>query len=167
MFDNDSEADKRSLMMKQAVICNGQKTGRPCVHYTAIARRVLSANSDHLRTGEKVRLCSAFGTFLEFDFDELPVQCTSYKPRRKTLPVLLGLHPDHTKYDEGFEEYRPLTPEEIADLQPEEDEDPALPVDAGSIGALAAAKLLAEAPQKEPAVSLEAAIESLEEENDK
>lgn len=100
----DSEAEKRSLMMKQPVLCNGQQTGHPCKSYWAMVRNVASHNPDFLRQGEKLRFCRAWGYEpLEFGegATELATYCTLYEPDM------------HRRYDEQFEEYKALSTEEM------------------------------------------------------
>jgi hypothetical protein len=72
-------------------------------------QKMESANPDFLRSGEKKRMCTLSPGFpVEFISDmELPVECNRYSPSLK-------------KYDAAFEEYNPLTPDEIAEIQQKE-----------------------------------------------
>jgi hypothetical protein len=100
----DPEAEKRSLMMKQPVLCNGQQTGHPCKQYWAMVRNVASHNPDFLRQGEKLRFCRAWGYEpLEFGegATELATYCTLYEADK------------NRRYDEQFEEYKALSEEEM------------------------------------------------------
>jgi len=104
----DPEAEKRSLMNKQPAVCNGEATGFACKHYWTVIMRVDAQNPDHLRTGEKVRRCLVIAPEIVELGDgtkELAVHCSRY--------VKDASRP----YDPGFEEYNPLSPEEIEALQ--------------------------------------------------
>lgn len=100
------EAQKRSLMHKQQVLCNGEKTGSCCKHYWAITRIVPSLNSDFLQVGEKLRFCRAWGSEpLEFEDgrEGLAPYCNIYEP-------------DSRPYDADFEQYKPISPEVLDNL---------------------------------------------------
>ena len=103
MFINDPKAEKRSLMLAQKRLCNGEQNGRPCVHYWTMLRPANVHNVDMVKKGESLRFCRAWTPEpLEFEDGtrELPFQCSQYKP-------------DDTRvYDPTFEEYTPMTPEE-------------------------------------------------------
>lgn len=127
-FHYDPEADKRSLMLKQKALCNGQRNGRACVHYWTHVEKVESANSDNLRRGEIYRSCVFPGGGAplqshEMSADQLATECNQFKARR--LPILqrplawLGMVEDQGKYDPEYEDYKPLSPEEIKTLQAE------------------------------------------------
>jgi hypothetical protein len=103
----DEDAQKRSLMLKQPVLCNGQQTGHPCKHYWAMLRNVNSHNPDFLRQGEKLRFCRAWGYEpLEFGegVTELATYCTMYEPDIRR------------EYDDDFEDYKGIAPEEMDEL---------------------------------------------------
>jgi hypothetical protein len=105
----DPLAEKRSVMLQQHSLCNGHQNGKQCQHYWVMRQKMESANPDFLRSGEKKRMCTLSPGFpVEFIADtELPVECNRYTPSLK-------------KYDAAFEEYNPLTPDEIADIQQKE-----------------------------------------------
>lgn len=101
------EAQKRSLMHKQKVLCNGEKTGACCKHYWAITRIVPSLNADFLQVGEKLRFCRAWGSEpLEFEDgrEGLAPYCNIYEPDEKR------------SYDAEFEEYKPITDQTLGNL---------------------------------------------------
>lgn len=103
---HDPQAEKRSLMLQQENLCNGQQTGNQCQHYWVMRQKVESGNPDFLRSGEKKRMCTLSPGFpVEFIADvELPVECNRYCASLRV-------------YDPTFEEYNPLSPEEIAEIQ--------------------------------------------------
>jgi hypothetical protein len=118
----DPEAEKRSVMMRQKVLCNGEKNGRSCVHYWAHVEKVESTNADYLRRGEIYRVCGFHPSIAhEMRQDQLAVECNYYTPRR--LPIwkrplaLLKIVDDPGRFDPSFEGYNPLTDEEIKQLQ--------------------------------------------------
>ncbi|MCK5604694.1 hypothetical protein KAR91_22585 [Candidatus Pacearchaeota archaeon] len=106
---HDPLAEKRSLMLQQESLCNGHQTGKQCQHYWVMRQKMESANPDFLRSGEKKRMCTLSPGFpVEFISDiELPVECNRYCPSLR-------------EYDAAFEQYNPLTPEEIAEIQQQE-----------------------------------------------
>lgn len=119
---HDPEAESRSVMLKRPALCNGQKTGRSCVHYWAHAEKVESNNPDNLRLGEMFRGCGYHPSIVhEMSESQLATVCNRYEPRKLPLfrraLVVLGLADDPGKYDPSFEEYQPLTPDEIKQLQ--------------------------------------------------
>ena len=104
----DPEAEKRSLMNKQPAMCNGEATGFACKHYWTVVMRVDVQNPDHLRTGEKVRRCLVIAPEIVELGDgtkELAVHCSRY------------VKDNNRPYDESFEEYNPMSPEEVESLQ--------------------------------------------------
>lgn len=117
-FFIDPNADKRSLMHAQPRLCNGQKTGRACVHYWAHNEPVESANSDVLRLGQLFRVCGVHPSIAhEMESHQLATHCNRYAPRRLPLykrPLRwLRIIDDPGAYNPSVEEYRPLTPEEV------------------------------------------------------
>lgn len=103
----DPNAEKRSVMLKQPSLCNGEATGFACKHYWTVIMRVDVQNPDHLRTGEKVRRCLVIAPEIIELGDgtrELAVHCSRYE-QDTSRP-----------YDPAFEEYNPMSPEEIQDL---------------------------------------------------
>ena len=104
----DPEAEKRSLMNKQPAVCNGEATGFACKHYWTVVMRVDVQNPDHLRTGEKVRRCLVIAPEIVELGDgtkELAVHCSRY------------VKDNNRPYDASFEEYNPMSPEEVESLQ--------------------------------------------------
>jgi hypothetical protein len=133
-FHYDPEAEKRSLMLQQKALCNGQKTGRACAHYWAHVEKVESANPDFLRRGEIFRACAFVGGGTihchEMAADQLSTECNQYKAR--VLPIwkrplaALRIIDDPGAYDPFFEGYDPMTSEDIAEqnrLHPSTPED--------------------------------------------
>jgi len=119
---HDPEAEQRSIMMKRPALCNGQKTGRSCAFYWVHTEKVESNNPDNLRLGEIFRGCILHDSIVhEMSESQLATSCNQYKPRklplfRRALAVL-NLTEDPGKYDPTIEEYQPLSPEEIRELQ--------------------------------------------------
>lgn len=169
----DPEAEGRSIMMQRPALCNGQKTGRSCVHYWAHAEKVESNNPDNLRLGELFRGC-CFHTSIVHEMSEsqLATVCNRYEARK--LPVWqrplasLGLVDDLGKYDPVFEDYQPLSPEEIRKLQAES---PSAHVDqtpmtGGTQTPLTDAQIIAIDKSKKKEITAEEAIEALGEDED-
>ena len=104
----DPEAEKKSLMLKQPAVCNGEATGFACKHYWTVIMRVDVQNPDHLRTGEKVRRCLVIAPEIVELGDgtkELAVHCSRYAKDA------------NRPYDASFEEYKPMSPEEVDSLE--------------------------------------------------
>lgn len=122
---HDPEAEGRSIMMKRPALCNGQRTGRQCVHYWMHIEKVESNNADNLRLGETYRGCALDKTpavlVHQMTANELAVVCNRFEPRR--LPFYkrplrwLRLIDDPGAYKPDLEEYRPLTPDDIREIQ--------------------------------------------------
>lgn len=120
-------------MLNAPSICNGEKTGHPCRHYWAVNQKFRAANSDTVRDGEKQRACTLVpGWPLEWTSEEAPTKCNRYEPRPK--PGLLALVQRALRLASGyepvykeFEEYRPLSWDEIKKLR---EENPDRPEDA-------------------------------------
>jgi hypothetical protein len=103
----DPQAESRSLMHKQKVLCNGMATGHPCIYYWCMIRIASSHNPDFLKQGEKRRFCRAWGAEpLEMDegISEMAVQCSMYVPDTKRV------------YDPSFEEYSPIGEDELVQI---------------------------------------------------
>ena len=104
----DPKAKDRSLMSRQPTLCNGQRTGFQCKMYWAMRKKIDTVNPDALAKGEVNRFClndRAEITFLGDGGADMAVQCTCYEPNWSR------------KYDEEFESFKPLEPEEIAELE--------------------------------------------------
>jgi hypothetical protein len=174
---HDPEAEKRSLMMAQKALCNGQQTGRSCVHYWVHAEKVESNNPDNLRIGEVFRVCAPMGTSPtlgnEMSESQLATRCNRYEPRKlplfKRALKVLGLPVDDPGvYDPEVEEYNPLTAEEIRLLQ-EGSSDPTAvaergPLTPGTTAPLTGDDAVADL-KKEVAISLQEARTALEAES--
>jgi hypothetical protein len=103
----DPLAKDRSLMLRQKVLCNGQRTGLQCEHYWGLLKKTDTVNPDAQRSGEKVRYClvdRAEATFLGDGGSDMAVACTAFKPSRRV-------------YDATFEDFNPMTPEDIIELE--------------------------------------------------
>lgn len=119
-YHYDPEAERRSAMMRRKSLCNGQLTGRQCIYYWTHVEKVESNNPDNLKLGEIYRGCTYAPSIVhEMSEAQLATYCNQYKPRRRTLRVLLGLDADRGAYDPQLEMYDPLTPEQIRALQAE------------------------------------------------
>lgn len=123
-FVDDPGAEKRSVMLRQQALCNGQKTGRSCVHYWAHVEKVESHNPDFIRLGQVFRVCGFHPSLAhEMSEEQLAVRCNQYRPRRLPLwkrPLaLLKLVDDPGRYQVEYEVYKPLTPAQVAALQAE------------------------------------------------
>lgn len=150
-------------MTRQPVLCNGQKTGRSCVHYWAHVEKVESANADYIRLGQTWRVCGWHPSIAnEMSADQLAVRCNQYTPRWLPLwkrPLaLLRIVDDPGTYQSEYEEYRPLTPEQIKALQ---DDGPSLSEHVAE--QVASLEREALRPMKKPEVSLDDAVDDLAE----
>lgn len=139
---DDPNGEARSLMNKAPCVCNGEANGVQCRHYWAVAQKFRAQQADALRTGEKNRACTMTpGLVLEFTSDEKPTGCGRYEPRpapglvniaRRVINRALGRAPEEgakgavtppkstagfVLFDASFEEFRPMTVEEIAKLR--------------------------------------------------
>lgn len=129
-FIDDPAADRRSLMLNAPSICNGEKTGHPCRHYWAVNQKFRSANSDTVRDGEKQRACTLVpGWPLEWTSEEAPTKCNRYSPRPKPgllalVQRAIGLASGYEPVYKDFEEYRPLSWDEIQKLRAENPDRP-------------------------------------------
>jgi len=111
----DPDAAKRSLMLKQKRLCNGESTGIQCKHYWAFRTLIDVDNPDHLRKGENARRCLVqSGQYFEMGDGggEMAVYCNRFEE-------------GHVPFDPDFESYDPMTPEEIKALEVEYAADPA------------------------------------------
>jgi hypothetical protein len=107
----EDPADKRrSLMLQQKTVCDGQSTGFECVHYTALAVKMDVPNPHHLKQGEVFRLCLKIpgkgGEVLELGDggQDMAVYCNQYCPS------------DRPYNHEFNKDYEPLAPEEAEAL---------------------------------------------------
>jgi len=110
----DPEAAAKSPMLRQKTICDGQLTGRCCVHFWRHVVKVDTVNPEHLRRGQTILACTmtpdeTFG----FSSDTMPVECNRYRPRGRGLRAWLRLAPDPGAYRE--DPYLPLAPDEKKD----------------------------------------------------
>jgi hypothetical protein len=121
---HDPGAEARSLMMNAPCICNGEKTGYVCKHYWSVMQKFAANNADTMRDGEKQRACTLMaGWPLEFVSEEFPTKCNRYE--RRPMPGLFALVAraiglaEHgwQKFDPTFEEFNPMTLQEIAALR--------------------------------------------------
>ncbi len=143
----DPNADARSLMMRAPCVCNGEANGVQCKYYWAIVQKFRAANADAVRSGEKQRGCHLVdGFMLEYTSEEKPTYCNSYEPRvagglvalvqraaaeavglapqAGRLPVLNKTSKDYVTwgfvpFDSEYEDFHPMTNEEIAALRKE------------------------------------------------
>ena len=115
-FLKDADADSRSMMMKQPVICNGQATGWACKHYWLQVCRMDTLNSDELKVGERFRRCLLEQPTQNADLIDLPVACNQYVTTRRLVDRLLGRA---RPYNPADEVYDPLTAEEVDFLRRE------------------------------------------------
>lgn len=129
---NDENAEARSLMNRNPCVCDGEANGVVCRNFWGIIQKFDAANADALRSGEKNRACTKLsGWPLEFVSEEKPTFCLMYEPRktpglvaitRRALRALLPWKPIGPGYMthaslRGFNDYRPMTNEEIAELR--------------------------------------------------
>lgn len=127
MFIEDPGAERRSLMLKKPFICNGALTGIQCEHYWLRFAPIVANNPDNLKDGERGRACLLSEAFLpEFDSADTPTFCNRYEPRKATGLVNIARRAlssmgfkagGYVAYDKPHEEYSPLSPEEIRELQ--------------------------------------------------
>lgn len=82
------------------VFCNGEATGHCCKHYWAFRRIIEAENPEDLQAGEKIRMCTRFGSAEPLIFGEGRLEmanfCNRYE-KDETLP-----------YDASFEPRRPF-----------------------------------------------------------
>lgn len=107
LLNEDPKAKERSLMFRQKVLCNGQRTGFQCEYYWGLLKKTDTVNPDAQRKGETIRYClrdPSEATFLGDGGSDQAVACTSYKPSKRV-------------YDEKFESFHPMTPEDIVELE--------------------------------------------------
>lgn len=170
-FHYDPEAEKRSLMLQRKALCNGEKTGRQCVHYWAHVEKVESANPDFLRRGEIFRACAFVGGGTihchEMAADQLSTECNQYKARLLPLwkrPLAaLRIIDDPGAFDPFFEGYDPMTKEDIEEqrrLFPSAPEDSSAVV--GGSGDPAAEMAVDNVVALQKELSLDEAMESLD-----
>lgn len=131
---HDPGAEKRSLMYNKPCICNGEKTGYVCKHYWSVMQKFAANNADTVRDGEKQRACTLMaGWPLEFVSEEFPTGCNRYE--RRPAPGLFALvaraiglaEHGYVKRDAAFEDFNPMTLQEIAELReriPDPEPDP-------------------------------------------
>ncbi len=116
-------------MNRAPCVCSGEATGIRCAHYWRVSQRIRAANAEFLREGIKQRACTVTpGWPLEFTEDEKPSYCNRYEPAKEPGLVnimrrAVGLG-GYAKYDAQVEEFRPMTPEEVAKLREEFPDDP-------------------------------------------
>jgi len=115
-FLKDEDADARSLMMRQPVLCNGQATGWQCRHYWLQVCRMDTLNSDELKVGERFRRCMLENPTQNADLIDLPVACNQYVTTGRLVDRLLGRA---RPYNPADEVYDPLSTEEVEFLRRE------------------------------------------------
>lgn len=110
-------------MLNAPCICSGEKTGHPCAHYWAVNQKFRAANADTVRDGAKQRACTVMpGWPLEFTSEEAPTKCNRYTPRPKPgllalVQRAIGLASGYEPVYKDFEEYNPLSWDEIQKLR--------------------------------------------------
>lgn len=112
----DPAAKRRSLMLKQKSLCDGCATGYECKHYWALVYKMDTPNPDHLRQGERARFClltpSRDGPIdLGDGGSDMAVYCNHYEPSNR-------------EFDSNFNQFNPLTPEEVSELEERDPSDP-------------------------------------------
>lgn len=104
----DPNAKKRSKMMQQKSMCNGEATGFCCAHYWWQVTKVESNNADILVRGETQRACLLVqGMYLKMEEYELAVDCNKYQKD------------EGRPFKKEEEEYAPISPEDYKELQKE------------------------------------------------
>jgi hypothetical protein len=108
-YRDESEDAKKSLQYKQPTCCDGQSTGFQCKHFWHMVIPIDVHNSTVVGSGEKTRLCTlidtADGMRLQGESrPEMAAYCNRYEASRR-------------RYDPSFEEYAPLTQEQIDDIE--------------------------------------------------
>lgn len=113
---DEGEAYARSLMANAPRKCNGQKDGFECVHYWMTIVPLDVDNAEQLREGERNRFCMLGGEpgSLGEGGRMMPSYCTQYVPSSRP-------------YSKEINEYKPLTPEEVAALAPPKEKAAAVP----------------------------------------
>lgn len=115
-FLKDEDADARSVMMKQPVICNGQATGWQCRHFWYQVLRMDTLNSDELKVGERLRRCLLEQPTQNADLIDLPVVCNQYVSTGRVMDRLLGRARPYSPADDAYD---PLSAEEVEFLRRE------------------------------------------------
>lgn len=142
-FIDDPNEDARSLMMRAPCPCTGEVNGVACKNYWAVTQKFRAANASAVKLGSKERAChKVTGFMLEFKSEEKPTHCNDYEPRKlpglvalvqRAAAMALGVAPragrlpnddacvswGYFPYDAEYEEFRPMTIEEIAKLRTE------------------------------------------------
>ncbi len=114
-YTSDADDADKSLQNRQKTLCNGQATGFHCKHYWQMIIPVDVHNAVAIKHGEKSRFCilidTADGMRMQGEDQkpELPVMCSHYEPCSR-------------RYDPDFEEYNPLTSEEIDAVERQDEE---------------------------------------------
>lgn len=154
----DPDAEKRSLMLKQKTLCDGQKNGRACACYWEHWEKVDSHNPDSLRKGEIFRVCIVSPAIAhEMTADQVATECNQYRPMKLAWylrPLAwIGLIDDPGRYRDTAT-WNPMTPEEIKKL---EEKTPL----ADELVQLNKTKFQAEVEEKQKELSLDDAINEM------
>ena len=112
----DQDADARSAMMQQPVLCNGEATGWQCKNYWFQVVRMDTLNSDELKMGERFRRCMLEQPTQNADLIDLPVACNQYVSTGRLMDRLRGQARPYNPLDELYE---PFSAEEVAYLRSE------------------------------------------------
>ena len=113
----DPQDRKKSLMMRQKPLCSGAQTGFKCKHYWSTITKLDVLNQLSLKQGEKTRRCLVIAPEIIELGDggqEQAVFCDRY------------VADQDRPYDPSFEGYKPLSQEEIDELdasQVDDDDD--------------------------------------------
>lgn len=113
-YRNNEEDRRKSLQNRQKPLCNGKATGWQCKYFWSMVLPIDSFNQTVVKHGERSRLCilidTADGMRLQGPTEpEMPCYCNQYVPSTK-------------RYDPELEEFNPLSPEEIAGIEREDEE---------------------------------------------
>ncbi len=116
------EAQSKSLMHKQKVLCNGEASGVPCKHYWTLVQIASSAVPTHLRNGERTRSCTMLPSdpqVMDEGREGMAATCSRYEPDLTPQYDTRGIYKDETfdvsqpttrKYDPREEGFFPLSP---------------------------------------------------------
>lgn len=158
-------------MLQKKPVCTGAATGYQCKHYWLRFAPVVANNPDMVRDGERGRACLLSEAFLpEFDSQDTPTYCNRYEPR--PAPGLVNIvrralgAGGFVPYARDKEEYNPLTPEQIRELQeaspstPEEYSPPVPVVSVADIARVQTANM-GPAPSPKPGDSTQEEIDAV------
>jgi len=122
LYVQDEKAIALSEMHLRKVICNGEVTGVKCKNYWSFAAKTDALNAEMLKYGEKFRNCTVCpGYLVEFDgWESMPHHCDRYVPDssliKRMFSFIKKIFFGKRFFDPTFEDYNPITKEELTQL---------------------------------------------------